>query len=411
MKEISVRLLGEHIGTLLQNDAGNIEFLYDKQAKKALSISLPIQTEIFPYRLCQPYFQGLLPESDTVKNIIGKKYGVSPHNIFSLLESIGHDCEGAVSFHQTNDDIAKNNSHVLEGREIDNQELKKIILDLPKRPLFTDIDGLRLSLAGVQDKAALCYKDGRFIIPHGSCPTTHIVKTPIPNVDGSIFNEYVCLKIAKNIKLSAPDVTIFNFDDMEFLLIERYDRFETDGKIMRLHQEDFCQALGILPGNKYENEGGPTANKCFNLISHSFFTGRDKINFLQYFIFNILIGNKDAHGKNYSFLYNLEHQPTLSPLYDVLCTDLYPSLTKKMAMKIGGKYVLEDVYERHWQAFSEDLAISFPQLKKLIIKTGEQIKGQLNKPEFIIEKPYIDTWEAIRSHMTKNIDMVCARLK
>lgn len=410
MKELSVRLFGEHSGLLVQNNNGTIEFLYDQNAQKALSVSMPIQSDVFPYSLCQPYFQGLLPESDAVKNMIAKRYGVSPHNVFSLLESIGHDCAGAVSFHQTNEVITKNNSYVLDGREIDTEELKEIILNLPKRPLFTDIDGLRLSLAGVQDKAALCYKNGRFIIPHGSCPTTHIVKTSIPNVKESIFNEYACLNIAKKIKLPAPNAEIFNLSDVEFLLIERYDRKEKDGRIIRLHQEDFCQALGMLPGNKYENEGGPTAKKCFNLLSHSFLPGKDRINFLKYFIFNILIGNKDSHGKNYSFLYNLEHQPTLSPLYDVLCTDFYPSLTKKMAMKIGGKYILEDVYDRHWKVFSEDLELSFSQLKKLIIKTGEQIKEQLYVPQFVIELKYGEIWDALRSHITKNIDMVCRRL-
>ena len=411
MKQLSVRLLGKPIGILSQTDSGTIEYQYEKQAQKPLSISLPIQSDVFSSRLCRPYFEGLLPESDVVRTLIGKKYGISPHNIFSLLESIGHDCAGAVSFHQLDEAVSLENSHVMDGRELNREELKQLISDLPKRPLFTDVDGLRLSLAGIQDKAALCYKNGNFMIPHGLCPTTHIVKTPIPDIEGSILNEYSCLKIAKNIGLLAPDVEIFNFDGVEFLLIERYDRHELDGKIIRLHQEDFCQALGILPGSKYENEGGPSTVKCFNLVENSYFSGKDKLNFLKYFVFNILIGNKDAHGKNYSFLYNLDQNPSLSPLYDVLCTDMYPSLTKKMAMKIGGKYLLGDVYDRHWKIFSEDLGISLLQLTKLIFKTGEQIKNQLNNPDFTIEKLHEDIWQNFKDHILKNIDMILSRLK
>lgn len=411
MKQLSVRLLGKPIGILNQNDAGTIEFQYDKKAEKALSMSLPLQSHVFSTHLCKPYFEGLLPESDFVRSLIGKKYGISPYNIFSLLESIGHDCAGAVSFHQLDETIALKNAYVLDGRELNREELKQLISGLPTRPLFTDVDGLRLSLAGVQDKAALCYKNGSFMIPHGLCPTTHILKTPIPDIEGSILNEYACLKIAKNIGLSVPQVDIFNFDGIEFLLIERYDRHESNGKIMRLHQEDFCQALGILPGNKYESEGGPSALKCFNLVENSYVAGKDKLNFLTYFAFNILIGNKDAHGKNYSFLYGLDQNPSLSPLYDVLCTDIYPSLSKKMAMKIGGKYLLADVYDRHWNIFSDNLGISLLQLTKLIFKTGEKIKRQLNAPDFTIDPSQKEIWGKLKVHILKNIDMILGRLK
>lgn len=353
----------------------------------------------------------MLPESDVVRTLIGKIYGVSPHNIFSLLESIGHDCAGAVSFHQLDEDIQLENSYVLEGRELNRDEVKQLITDLPKRPLFTDVDGLRLSLAGIQDKAALCYVGGKFIIPHGLSPTTHIVKTPIPDIEGSIINEYSCLKIAKNIGILVPKVDIFNFDGTEFLLIERYDRHESDGKVMRLHQEDFCQALGILPSSKYESEGGPSAVRCFNLLENCYLAGKDKLNFLKYFIFNVLVGNKDAHGKNYSFLYNIDQNPSLSPMHDVLCTDMYPSLTKKMAMKIGGKYLLEDVHERHWKIFCEDLGVSSLQFINLIFKTGEQIKHQLNALDFIIDKSHEEIWSNLKDHISKNIDAIFSRVK
>ena len=410
MKQLSVRLLGKPIGTLIQNDAGTFEFTYLDQANKNLSISIPLQRDPFLSRQCRPYFEGLLPESDLVRNLLGKKYSISANNTFSLLEAIGHDCAGAVSFHQTNEDVNDNNSYRLEGREIDNQELKKIIIDLPKRPLFTDIDGLRLSLAGIQDKAALCYENGKFILPHNLCPTTHIIKTAIPDMSDSIFNEYACLKIAKAIGLSACNVEIVRLDDIEFLLIERYDRTRLDGKISRYHQEDFCQALAILPSNKYESEEGPSVAQCFNLIDHSFSPAKDKITFLKYFIYNTLIGNKDAHGKNYSFVYNADYHPVIAPLYDVLCTDLYPTLTKKMAMKIGGKYILNDVHHRHWKIFCDDLDVSFSQFKKLLINIAHQIKAELNQPSFDIKSNNIEIWKKLSEHIVQNIDNVIRRV-
>lgn len=340
-----------------------------------------------------------------------KKYGISPHNVFSLLAAIGHDCAGAVSFHQLDEDLPSDNAYTLEGRELNREELKKLISDLPKRPLFTDVDGLRLSLAGAQDKAALCYKNEKFIIPHGLCPTTHIVKTPIVHIEESIFNEYSYLNIAKNIGLSAPQANIFKFDDIEFLLIERYDRHDSDGKIKRLHPEDFCQALRILPSHKYENEGGPSAADCFTLLENSSLAGKDKLNFLSYFVFNIIIGNQDAHGKNYSFLYDLDHNLSLSPLYDVLCTEMYPNLAKKMAMKIGGKYFLKDVYNRHWKKFSDDLGISSLQLTNLFFKTADKITHQINAPQFLIDKQHEKIWKTLKDHIFKNIDLVINRLK
>ena len=410
MKQLCVRLLGNQVGTLIQNDIGTLDFIYIDEAKRNLSISMPLQQKLFSNRQCRPYFEGLLPESDVVRNLLGKRYGISAHNIFSLLEAVGHDCAGAVSFHQMDEEIVSTDSYILDGREIDIEELKKIIIDLPKRPLFTDIDGLRLSLAGVQDKAALCYEDGKFIIPHNLCPTTHIIKTAIPDIKDSIFNEYACLKIAKAIGLSACQVEIVNLDEIEFLLIERYDRTRIDGKIMRLHQEDFCQALAILPGNKYENEAGPSATMCFKLVDNSFSPAKDKITFLKYFIYNTLIGNKDAHGKNYSFLYDHNYHPNISPLYDVLCTDIYPTLAKKMAMKIGGKYILNDVYDRHWKSFTEDLNISYSQLKKLISTMADQIKLHLNSPTFEIQTKNREMWENLRNHITKNIDTTIKRI-
>ena len=411
MKTICVKLFGKDIGSLRQNDTGNLEFVYQSDAARSLSISLPNQKEVFEASHCVPYFSGLLPESAQVRTLIGKRYGVSPHNIFSLLQSIGHDCAGAVSFHGPEDEGASSNLDLFDGRILSVHELKALLMDLPKRPLLTDVDGLRLSLAGVQDKAALCYEDGVWMIPHGTCPTTHILKTAIAHLPSSIINEHTCLKIASAIGLEAAETKIVNVDGMDILLIKRYDRVRMGDRILRLHQEDFCQALSILPEHKYENEGGPSTIRCFQLLQYSAFPGKDRLHFLMYFIFNILIGNKDAHGKNYSFLYNEQYQPILTPLYDTLCTDLYPDLTPKMSMKIGGQYRLQDVYRRHWIGFCNELNIAFPLIEKLIFDIAEKIHRQLHDPSFEIRERDLDFWKSFVHHIQHQIDGVVKRMQ
>lgn len=410
MKELAVNLFSEPIGKLVQNKKGTFGFHYNSSSRYALSVGLPLQQEKYLYKDCQGYFEGLLPESDLVRTLLGKKYGVSSHNVFSLLNVIGHDCAGAVSFHSPEEEIDQQNNYPVEGRVLGEAEFKELILNLPKRPLFTDIDGMRLSLAGVQDKAALICKENQFLIPHGNCPTTHIIKTSIPNVSCSIFNEFACLKIAHSINLPVVNVWIHQLDNVEVLVIERYDRQWSKGKISRLHQEDFCQALRIIPSKKYENEGGPNLKQSFDCVSYSIFTAKDRINFLKYVIFNIFIGNKDAHGKNFSLRYTADYHVTLAPLYDVLCTGIYSNLTQRMAMKIGGKYLLNDIYKRHYQKLCSDLSVSFPQFTSLMRGMAAEITKVLDQPSFEIRTQDQEFWQKFSCYIRNNIDDVLMKL-
>jgi serine/threonine-protein kinase HipA len=164
------------------------------------------------------------------------------------------------------------------------------------------------------------------------------------------------MRLAQKMEIETPKVDLLRIKNVSYFVIERYDRKNVQHHTLPIHQEDFCQALGVLPELKYENEGGPNIAQCARLIAqNSIRPPHDKQQFLDRIIFNFLIGNNDAHGKNYSFLY-LQRQPQLAPAYDLLSTEIYPELSKKMAMKIGGKYKPNEVFLRHWhKTFAQGL--------------------------------------------------------
>lgn len=378
-KKLSVRLKGKPVGILEQTLSGKMVFTYDNDATQAISIGMPIRTQPFNHIQCEAFFGGLLPESETVRKAIGKRFGISYNNSFALLKAIGYDCAGAISFHEMDDPIRIQNLVLLEGKEITEQELYEHIRDLPKNPLFMDLtdingfEGLRLSLAGVHDKAAVCIINDRIVIPQSGGPTSHILKPAIPLYEGIVENEFFCLKIASRIGLPVPAIEIRQIKDISFLLIERYDRKIQNQFIQRIHQEDFCQALGCVPSKKYQNEGGPGIKNCFDLLKNTLQPAIDRNTMAAALIFNLLIGNMDAHGKNFSLLHLDLSSVGFAPLYDIVCTRVYPSLAPNMAMKIGSKYKFDHILLRDWKQLCIDIDYSYPALKLLIKKQGEAI--------------------------------------
>jgi serine/threonine-protein kinase HipA len=382
-KVLEVHLYGEPIGLLEQTLAGKMHFTYNPDAVRPISIGMPIQNEPYDEIHTEAYFGGLLPESEMAKKAIGKRYGVNYHNSFSLLKAIGYDCAGAVSLHALEELTQQQGviSFPLEGRVLSEQELYQHIRELPQKPLFLGVEGLRLSLAGAQDKAAVCLIDNEVALPQNGCPTTHILKPAIQGFDGMVHNEYLCLKLAQQIGLKVPFVEIRWAQDMPYLLIERYDRIVQDNQVQRIHQEDFCQALGIVSSRKYQNDGGPDFKACFELLYNTTQPVKDRNALAALMIFNYLIGNMDAHGKNFSLLHSrrrVRAKPgtfsaiytdnfiELTPVYDVVCTRAYPDLTEKMAMKIGGYYEWDKILPRHWERHCKEIGYSYPALRKLL---------------------------------------------
>ena len=334
---------------------------------------------------CEKYFGGLLPESEEAKRAIGKNFGANPRSTFSLLRAIGHDCAGAVSFHDPEDPVVPDSLLEPKMKPLSEPELERHIKELPLKPLFMGVEGLRLSLAGVQEKAAVCVLDDKIAIPLGGTPTTHILKPSISKYPGSVQNEYLCLRTATRLGLAIPDVRMGRAGKEDYLLVERYDRkFDGGKRIIRLHQEDFCQALGIPPDHKYQNEGGPSLKQCFSLVRE--LSGTPVIDLqrlLDAVIFNFLVGNHDAHGKNFSLLH---HGATrLAPLYDVLSTACYPELTRKMAMKIGGEYVSDKITPKQFEQLADEAGLAKPMVKRRVPELAGAILSKL--PALAMENP------------------------
>lgn len=361
--ELGVWLLGERAGTLwLEN--GGLRFRYDTHwlehsGVMALSQSLPLQVEAFDDQVCRPFFAGLLPEGE-LRRRIAQQCQLSQANDFGLLAAIGGDCAGAVSL--TPEDQAPEPAEV---EWLEPTQLIALLAELPHRPMLTQREGLRLSLAGAQDKLPVVVEGQRIGLPKGSAASTHILKPAIAAVDDSVTNEAFCMALARRMKLRVADTQILMAADQRILLVRRYDRRRADdGAWSRLHQEDFCQALGVPPDLKYQNEGGPDLQACFSLLRRATRpSAPEVIRLLDAVTFNALIGNHDAHAKNFSILYQ-QQRGVLAPLYDLLCTAVYLTLTDKMAMKLGSKYRFNEVQVRHWEQLAKAAGLSGAQTKK-----------------------------------------------
>jgi serine/threonine-protein kinase HipA len=374
-RHLEVWLLGAHIGTLSQVE-GRLSFGYAPGATMPLSQSLPIRPEPFDDRATRPFFAGLLPEGGKRKQI-AKTLQVSTQNDYALLDSLGGECAGAVTLLET-DQTPQALDAPCEVRWLDHAQLIQVLDEMPLRPMRAGEEGLRLSLAGAQDKLPVVLDaDGiRIGLPLNGSPSTHILKPPIAGIDGSVFNEAFCMALAGALKLDVARTQIQTLTDgaqqRHYLLVERYDR-QSSVPVQRQHQEDFCQAMGIVSEHKYQNEGGPGLAQAFALLrSATRPSALHTLKLLDFVVFNALIGNHDAHGKNFSLLYT----PTgavLTPLYDALCTAVYSALTDKMAMKIGSKYKFSEVMARHWEQFATEAALSPPQVKKRILDIAKRL--------------------------------------
>jgi serine/threonine-protein kinase HipA len=250
--------------------------------------------------------------------------------------------------------------------------------DLPLRPFLAGENGLRLSLAGAQPKVPVVLVDNAVALPAPGQPTTHILKPPIAWLAGMTENETLVMRLAAAVGLDVATVEPRVVRGRTFLLIERYDRFiDDDGRVRRLHQEDFCQALGIAPENKYAHEGGPTFVNCFTLVREiSAVPGPDVLELLDAVIFNVIVGNADAHGKNFSILYR-SSGPRLAPLYDLLSTAFYPELSSHFAMKIGKRSTLGELDAAGWERFAKDAGVSRPLVRQRVREMAEKIDAKL----------------------------------
>ena len=380
--ELEVWLFADRVGTLALVD-GRLSFCYasdwlTQSGAIALSASLPLQAQPFDDRKARPYFAGLLPEGQ-MRRLIAQQFQVSGQNDFALLDHIGGECAGAVTFLEPGQALPVP-THNDDVQWLSDNEVVAILDELPRRPMLAGKNGLRLSLAGAQDKLPVVFDGARIGLPLNGTPSSHILKPAIQAVEDSVINEGFCMALAQAMQLEPAKSKVHRVLDRSFLLVERYDRLiDAQGHRHRLHQEDFCQALGVVPESKYQNEGGPDLAQCFDLVrSVTRPSAPQVLRLLDYVIFNALIGNHDAHAKNFSLLYSGK-ATVVAPLYDVLSTAVYPTLTPKMAMKIGSKYKFSEIQAQHWDQFSESVGLSKAQAKRRILELARSLPATARK--------------------------------
>jgi len=354
-----VRIDEDVVGRLWLDAKKRFCFQYDKewleQSRIPLSLSLPLRAAPYSDDESHSFFANLLPE-EKIRALIARNLGISLNNDYGLLERIGGDCAGAVSLYpETGEQKRDPGSY----RQLSLDELDTIISELPQRPLLAGEKGIRLSLAGAQKKLPIFYDEQHFHLGYGSAPSNYIIKPAIENLDGTVENEAFCMALAHSVGLDVPRSFIHQHGETRVFIVKRFDRVIAGDGTRRLHQEDFCQALHIPPEYKYESEGGPSLAACFNLVRNaSIRSGKDVLSLLNWVIFNYLIGNSDAHGKNISLLL-LPDGPMLAPFYDLLSTRIYAhfGLAEGLAMKIGGESDPNAIRKKHWEQFAEESGI------------------------------------------------------
>ena len=380
--ELEVWLFDWRVGSLSLVH-GRLSFAYTPEwlalpQATALSQSLPLQAEPFEDHQTRPFFAGLLPEGQ-MRRLIAQQFQVSGQNDFALLDRIGGECAGAVTFLEPGQALPQAMG-INDVEWLSDEKLIAILDKLPRRPMLAGDDGLRLSLAGAQDKLPVVFDGQRVGLPRNGTPSSHILKPAIHAVEDSVANEGFCMLLAEVMGLRPAKACIHSVLGRSFLLVDRYDRvLHGEAQRHRLHQEDFCQALGVVPEMKYQNEGGPGMAQCFALLrSVTRPSAPQVLRLLDVAIFNALIGNHDAHGKNFSLLYG-GRAPVLAPFYDLLATAIYPQLTPKMAMKLGSKYKFSELEAKHWEQFSEEAGLAKAATRKRLQQLASELPAAARK--------------------------------
>ena len=380
MRKLAVFLHEDKVGELEQDESGLLSFTYTpewlaKDGATPISRMFPLTPESYDGKRTRPFFAGLLPEEGP-RIRIAEILGISESNDFAMLERIGGECAGAISL--LPQDVAPPS---LENRirTLTDTELVTLVSELPRRPMLAGEEGLRLSLAGAQDKLPVVADGDSIALPLGNTPSTHIIKPEPERFPGLVANELFCMKLAGILGLNVPQVTHRMIGVTPCLLVGRYDRLRKagGGLTVRLHQEDFCQALGRPPEHKYQQEGGPHVRDCVALLREWSTTPVLDIRaFVDGLIFNMLIGNADAHGKNYSMIYRgLERR--LAPFYDLVSTIVWPTLSTRLAMNIGNGKSVNDINPAHFRRLAEEATLGWPMVRERIEVLSDKVIGVL----------------------------------
>jgi serine/threonine-protein kinase HipA len=364
---LRVFLNSTEVGLLLKESSGATGFRYDsawlqKEHPIPVSLSLPLRADPFRGAPVAAVFENLLPDAEHLRRAVAEKVGAEGIDAYSLLYRIGRDCVGALQFIPEGEEVPQEQS--VSGETLDESGIEDLLNNLAKTPL--GLDGrteFRISIAGAQEKTALLRHDDRWIKPHGTTPTSHIFKTQmgrLPNgmdLSNSVENEYYCLKLLGAFGLPVTSADVVKFGKRAVLVVERFDRrWTSPDKLIRLPQEDCCQALSFPPGKKYQSAGGPGIVAILDVLKGADRPMVDQKNFLKAQMLFWLIGATDGHAKNFSVFLGPSGRFRMTPLYDVLSAQ--PSLERhqierkqmKLAMSVGDSrhYRLDEIEGRHF---------------------------------------------------------------
>jgi serine/threonine-protein kinase HipA len=390
--QLTVAMNGTVVGTLYRNGKGAMSWQYAQSwlqtpGARVISQSLPLTPRRQDGEAVYNFFSNLLPDSQAIISRMQTRFKVPTDHPFDLLASVGRDCVGAIQLYP--DDTAMPAVTQMQATPLTDEDIAALLEGYRNAPLgMTDDQDFRISIAGAQEKTALLWHQGQWQRPHGSTPTSHIFKLPIGkieqnniNLSESCENEWLCLQIAQAFGFAVANATLATWADKTVLVVERFDRrWSRDGSwLMRLPQEDMCQALGYSPALKYESHGGPGIAEIMTLLLGSRRAMHDRETFFRSQIFYWLIGAIDGHAKNYSVFIEPESAYVMTPLYDILSA--LPILgakgisaqKAKMAMALQGKnrqYHWAQIQPRHFPATAERVGFSAARAKAMMTEMG-----------------------------------------
>jgi serine/threonine-protein kinase HipA len=359
MTSLSVYFEQRRVGTIKVGKGGP-SFTYDSawvglRGAFPISTTMPLGVDRIPPDVFLPWAANLLPESEQLRTV-GQFLGMSRTDVVGLLAAIGGDTAGAISFGQPG------RTDSFKWRAVEKEEdLERLINDLPNKPFLVGEEGVSMSLAGVQTKLAVAVDGaGRICIPMHGSPSTHILKPDATRLWGSVQNEAFCLVLARRLKIPTPNVSTGRAGNRTYLLVDRYDRIASGDRWRRLHQEDFCQALGKPPSAKYEvNHTGTPGPKLTDMfeVTRRHLLPNDVVHLLDMVVLNVLACNTDAHAKNYSILIR-GNGASIAPVYDVMCGEVFEGVTKNLAQRIAEKNRGDHLKGRHWHRFARDCGLN-----------------------------------------------------
>ncbi|MBT4931867.1 MAG: type II toxin-antitoxin system HipA family toxin [Rhodospirillaceae bacterium] len=396
---LNIFLNARLVGQLNREPSGAIDFRYEAswltwEHTMPVSLSLPLREDRYIGEPVMAVFDNLLPDNETIRRRLAEKARATGQDAFSLLSAIGRDCVGALQFIPQGHEPEA--AGALTGRPVEEAEIARIIRNLAHAPLGIDEDEeFRISIAGAQEKTALLYHEGRWHIPHGTTATTHILKPQIGKLENgidlsqSVENEHFCLRLLGELGLPVTNSAIIEFEDVRVLSLKRFDRRWANGgeRLLRLPQEDCCQALSVSPTGKYEQDGGPGIGQILELLKASDTPDDDRKLFFKAQVINWLLGATDGHAKNFSIFIHPGGGFRLTPLYDVMSAQLNVDrhqITQnkmKLAMAVGNSrhYRVGEIAPRHFQQTATRCGLADAVVEATFLELQRDMAGALDR--------------------------------